>query len=142
VNVVLKVVASAVLGITALATQGFGLASGESGIRTVEITIHHSRFTPAVVDVKRGSTVRFVVRNTDPIGHELIVGDREVHRRHETGTEPAHAPRPGEVTVPAQTTAETTFRFDKTLGDTVVYACHLPGHLRYGMVGEVDILAS
>src|SRR5687768_10226575 len=67
VNVVLKVVASAVLGITALATQGFGLASGESGIRTVEITIHHSRFTPAVVDVKRGSTVRFVVRNTDPI---------------------------------------------------------------------------
>ena len=80
------------------------------------------------------------MHNTDPIGHELIVGDAEVHRRHEAGTEAVHPPRPGEISVAAGTTAETTFRFDGAGGDSVVYACHLPGHFRYGMSGEVDIV--
>jgi len=109
---------------------------------TVTLTIRHSRFSPDHLSVRPGTAMRFIVRNMDPIGHELIVGDAEVHRRHETGTEPAHAPRPGEVTVPAQTTAETTFRFGDTNDATVVYACHLPGHLRYGMSGEIDIVMS
>jgi uncharacterized cupredoxin-like copper-binding protein len=80
------------------------------------------------------------VNNDDPIGHELIIGDSEVHRRHETGTEPVHAPRPGEISVPGSSTAETTFRFDGTADTSVVYACHLPGHFRYGMSGVVDIV--
>lgn len=109
---------------------------------TVTLTIQHSHFSPDHVSVRPGTTVRFVVHNNDPIGHELIVGDAEVHRRHEAGTEPVHPPRPGEISVPARTTAETTFHFDDTSGDAVVYACHLPGHLRYGMSGEVDIVAT
>ena len=67
---------------------------------TVTLTIHHSHFSPDHVSVRPGTTVRFVVHNTDPIGHELIVGDAEVHRRHEAGTEPVHPPRPGEISVP------------------------------------------
>lgn len=109
---------------------------------TVTLTIQHSRFSPDHISVRPGTNVRFIVRNTDPIGHELIVGDDGVHQRHETGTEPAHASRPGEVSVPAQTTAETTFRFDATSADSVVYACHLPGHFRYGMAGTVAIVRS
>ena len=51
--------------------------------------------------------------------------------------EPVHPPRPGEVSVAALTTASTTFVF----GDpgSVLYACHLPGHFRYGMSGTVDV---
>ena len=112
------------------------------GAVTVTLTIHHSHFSPDHISVRPGTTVRFVVNNLDPIGHELIVGDAEVHRRHEAGTEPVHPPRPGEISVPAQTTAETTFRFEATNGDPVVYACHLPGHFRYGMTGEVSIVSS
>jgi uncharacterized cupredoxin-like copper-binding protein len=107
---------------------------------TVTLTIAHSHFSPDHVSVRPGTTVRFVVHNADPIGHELIVGDAEVHRRHEAGTEPVHPPRPGEISVAAGTTAETTFRFDGANADSVVYACHLPGHFRYGMVGAVDIV--
>ena len=109
---------------------------------TVTLTIQHSRFSPDHLSVRPGTNVRFIVRNTDPIGHELIVGDAGVHERHETGTEPAHPPRPGEVSVPAQATAETTFRFEGTGADSVVYACHLPGHFRYGMSGEVALVLS
>ena len=109
---------------------------------TVTLTIQHSHFSPDHLSVRPGTTVRFVVHNDDPIGHELIVGDAEVHRRHEAGMEPVHPPRPGETSVAAGTTAETSFRFDETGGDAVVYACHLPGHFRYGMSGQVDIVGA
>jgi uncharacterized cupredoxin-like copper-binding protein len=107
---------------------------------TVELTIHHSHFDPDRIKVAPGSTVRFVIHNQDPINHEFIVGDDEVHRRHEAGTEPVHPPRPGEVSIAALTTAETTFAFQSP--GSVLYACHLPGHFRYGMSGYVDVLAT
>ncbi|HEX2384890.1 MAG TPA: plastocyanin/azurin family copper-binding protein [Acidimicrobiales bacterium] len=107
---------------------------------TVTLVIHHSHFEPDRIRVAPGTTVRFVLDNRDPINHELIVGDAEVHRRHEQGTEPVHPPRPGEVSVPALTTAETTFVFADP--GSVLYACHLPGHFRYGMSGNVDVAAT
>jgi uncharacterized cupredoxin-like copper-binding protein len=107
---------------------------------TVEVDVHHSRFRPAHLRVVEGTTVRFVVRNTDPIDHELIVGDEAVHRRHERGTEPYHDAQPGEVSVLAGATAETTYRFDEP--GTVEMACHLPRHLSYGMRGEVEVVAT
>ena len=113
-------------------------ARGESGgVRTVEITIRHSRFDPEALTVERGTTVRFVVHNADPIDHELIVGDDEVHARHETGTEPHHGAVPGELSVPAGETAATTFTFEEP--GEVLYACHLPRHLDYGMKGIVQV---
>jgi uncharacterized cupredoxin-like copper-binding protein len=81
--------------------------------------------------------VRFVVRNGDPIGHELIVGPPEVHERHENGTHAFHAAVPGEVSVDALATAETAYRFE-TPGEVLV-ACHLPGHFAYGMHGTVVV---
>ncbi|HEV3227514.1 MAG TPA: cupredoxin domain-containing protein [Acidimicrobiales bacterium] len=110
---------------------------------TVEVTIHHSHFTPDAFTVQTGTAVRFVIHNEDPIDHEFIVGDAEVHRRHEAGTEKVHPPRPGEVSIAAGTTAETTFRFEGTTGSgTVIFACHLPGHFRFGMSGTVAVVSS
>ena len=34
---------------------------------TVEVTVHHSRFSLGELHVRPGETVRFVLRNTDPI---------------------------------------------------------------------------
>jgi uncharacterized cupredoxin-like copper-binding protein len=110
------------------------------GTVTVEVELHHSRFRPSRLRVVEGTTVRFVVHNTDPIDHELIVGDAAVHRRHERGTEPFHPPKPGEVSVSAGTTAQTTYHFHER--GTVVMACHLPRHLDYGMRGEVEVVAA
>ena len=107
------------------------------GLVTVQLDVRHSRFSPRVVRVRPHTDVRFVVVNHDPIGHELIVGSAEVHSRHEHGTEPAHDPRPGEVSVAAGARASTTFGFHEP--GTVRYACHLPGHLAYGMQGRVVV---
>jgi len=108
------------------------------GVRTVPITIHHSRFQPAVLEVPVGTTVRFEMTNTDPIDHELIVGDEPVHQRHRVGRDRHHhGDVPGEVSVAAGTAAVTTFRFDHP--GPVAFICHLPGHEAYGMVGVVNV---
>src|SRR5919201_76059 len=114
-------------------------ASAEpGGTRVVRITIHFSRFHPDHVVVAPGETVTFVVRNTDPIDHEFILGDAYVQRIHEDGTEPSHAPKPGEMSVPAGTTQTTTYTFPRSDGN-LIFACHLPGHYAYGMRGLVTI---
>ncbi len=106
--------------------------------RTVVITMHHTHFEPTVVEVKPGTTVRFVLHNTDPIDHEFIVGDAAVHQRHRVGRDEHHyGDVPGEISVPAGTEASTTFRFDRP--GRVAYVCHLPGHEAYGMVGTVEV---
>jgi uncharacterized cupredoxin-like copper-binding protein len=81
--------------------------------------------------------VRFVIHNLDPIDHELILGDEEVQRRHEKGTEAHHGTIPGEVSVPAGESRSTTFTFDAP--GTVPFGCHLPGHWAFGMRGSVRV---
>ena len=108
-------------------------------VRTVAVTIHYSRFDLASLQVAPGETVRFVVTNTDPIDHEFLVGDAEMQRVHEKGTEALHGARPGEITVPAGTTVETTFTFPVALAPGWEFACHLPGHYAYGMHGPITL---
>ena len=126
----LKAAPAALLALTFL---GSGDGS-QTKTQTVVLTAHHSRFDPAVVHVRPGSTVRFVVRNLDPIDHELIVGSDAVQDAHEYGTEAHHGTVPGEVSVPALATASTTFHMPAGGGD-VPFGCHLPGHWAYGMRG-------
>lgn len=105
---------------------------------TLLVEIEHSRFQLEPVRVRAGTEVRFVVVNDDPISHELVVGDDEVHARHATGTEPDHGAVPGEVSVAAGEIAATTYRFDEP--GSVRYACHLPGHVAYGMEGVIEVV--
>lgn len=109
-----------------------------AGEVTVQITIEHSRFVPDTLRIAEGTVVRFVVDNRDPILHELVVGPPEVHARHADGTEAFHPPVPGEVTVEPNATASTVYVFDEP--GTVTFACHLPGHVAYGMTGTVEVV--
>ena len=104
------------------------------------VAISGIEFEPARVLVRPHTEVRFVVVNHDPIRHELIVGDGDLHARHENGTEAAHPPRPGEVTVDPGRTGSTRLTFHEP--GVVRYACHLPGHLAYGMQGKVVVDAA
>lgn len=112
-------------------------APAPPGTRTVPITIHFSKFDPVSIDAAPGQTVRFVIRNRDPIDHEFILGDDLVQQIHERGTEAVHPPKPGEVSVPAGTTVATTYTFGRP-GD-LIFGCHLPGHYSYGMRGTVTV---
>ncbi len=129
---------AAVLLAAGLAAGGTPAAvSPPAGVRTVHITIHFSSFDPSRIDTVPGETVRFVIENTDPIDHEFILGDDLVQRIHELGTEAVHPPKPGEVSVPAGTTATTTYTFGAP--GELTFACHLPGHFAYGMRGTVTV---
>ena len=131
------VATAGVLTLGAVALRA-GASPGPGEVREVRIVIHHSRFEPGDVEVAPGETVLFVLENTDPIDHEFIVGDTRVQAVHERGTEAHHAPRPGEITVPAGATRSTTVTFPRSPGSTL-FGCHLPGHYAYGMVGTIEI---
>lgn len=103
--------------------------------RTVEVVLRHSHFEPARIDVPAGAPVTFVLKNLDPIDHEWMIGDEAFHQRHRTGTEAVHETRPNEVTVPALSERRTTLTFAVPV--TLTYVCHLPGHEKYGMVGQL-----
>jgi len=111
-------------------------AAAGQATQTVVVTMHHSRFQPEVVRVAPGTTVRFLLRNTDPIDHEFILGDDAVQRRHEQGRQGEHHGEvPGEVSVAAGGQAATTYTFRQGGPASLQFACHLPGHYAYGMRG-------
>ena len=122
----------------AVAVLVLAASTGAEGGRTVTLDVHHSRFSAGELRVRPGENVRFVLRNRDPIPHELIIGDQSVQDLHEAGTEAHHGDRPGEVSVAPGATAVTTYRFGPA-GGTLLFGCHLPGHWAYGMRGEIRV---
>ena len=126
------------LGLAAIAAAWAGGVGAAP--RSAEIEIHHSHYGPDTLTVPAGTPITILLKNTDPIDHEWIVGDAATHERHRTGTEPIHASRPTEVTIPAGQSRETTVRFDQP--GTYLYICHLPGHEAYGMVGTLVVTPS
>lgn len=107
------------------------------GLVTVNVGVHYSKFSISTLRVRAGTTVRFVIRNQDPIHHEFIVGDTQVHARHERGRGSVHPPVPGEVSVDPGEIGETFYQF--TTPGRFLFACHLPGHFAYGMSGWVIV---
>jgi uncharacterized cupredoxin-like copper-binding protein len=124
------------VSLVALAAAACSQAVAASAERTVPVRIHYSAFSLGHLDVAPGETVRFVVTNTVPIDHEFIVGDDAVQVAHELGTEAYHPPRPGEITIRAGETVETTYTFGTR---ELLFGCHLPGHYAYGMRGTISV---
>ena len=124
-----------------VAAVATGSPAGGGPDRTVVVTMHHSRFEPATLRVEPGQRGRFVLRNSDPIDHEFILGDAAVQARHEQGRQRQHhGDVPGERSVPAGREAATTYAFPARLdGQVLEFACHLPGHYAYGMHGTVRV---
>ena len=124
--------------VAAVAASALLFVPGSDRRERIVIDIHHSAFVPERIEVERGTVITFVIENGDPIDHEFILGDQEVQDRHESGTEPHHGDKPGEVSIPAGETGTTTYEF--TEPGTLIFGCHLPGHYNYGMRGVVEVM--
>lgn len=111
--------------------------TAEAEESAVTVNINHSRFAPAEFEFERGTTVRFVIHNADPIDHEFLLGDEAAQERHEKGTHASHGGVPGEISVPAGSTRSTTYTF--TEPSDLIIGCHLPAHYAYGMRAEVTV---
>ena len=115
----------------------------EKVVRTVEIGAYDTmRFNHAQFTVKRGETVRIVLRNVGQLPHELVLGEEQSLREHAAlmrkFPEMEHAD-PNQVSVAPGTTGELVWQFTKA--GTIHFACLYPGHYEAGMKGTITVTA-
>lgn len=109
--------------------------------KTVKIEMADTmRFSPAVIHVKRGETVRFVVGNRGKLMHEMVMGTEEELAKHaelmKKFPEMEHE-APYMAHVKPGTTQEITWTF--TNPGTFRYGCLEPGHWEAGMKGSIVV---
>lgn len=106
---------------------------------TVDMT-DNMRFTPDVLTVRRGDTVRLKVANKGQLLHELVLGTPEELKKHaevmkkHPGME---HDEPSMVHVAPGKTGELVWQF--TRAGEFQFACLLPGHFEAGMSGKVVV---
>jgi uncharacterized cupredoxin-like copper-binding protein len=109
--------------------------------RTIAIDMgDNMRFTPEKISIKRGETVRFIVKNSGQVQHEMVIGSLKELKAHEK----MMREMPGmmhmednQVTVDPGQTGQLIWRFAK-IGD-YHFACLQPGHFEAGMTGLISV---
>jgi len=109
--------------------------------RDVEVEMNDTmRFKPASIRVKRGETIRFIVRNTGTVKHEMVLGTIKELKEHAESMrkfpEMEHAD-PNQVSVEPGKTGDLVWQFTKA--GTFDFACLVPGHFEAGMVGKIRV---
>ena len=107
--------------------------------RTIRVSMNdRMRFEPAVLSVRKGETVRFVVANKGAVLHEMVLGTAQSLKDHAAlmkkhpGME---HDEPGMAHVKPGANGEIVWQF--TQAGEVHFACLIPGHFEAGMVGKV-----
>jgi uncharacterized cupredoxin-like copper-binding protein len=98
------------------------------------------RFTPSRIDVKKGETVRFLVKNSGQLKHELVLGTPEelaAHYKQMLKFPGMEHEDPQMVSVAPGKVGEIVWTFD-TAG-AVDFACLQAGHFDAGMQGKVAV---
>lgn len=122
----------------------WGIAgAAKPGVRTIEIKMtDNMRFSPDLVEVKQGETVRFVHTNNGKIMHEFVLGTKKELDEHAAlmkkfpGME---HDEPYMAHVAAGKKGEIVWNFNR-VGE-FDFACLLPGHYEAGMVGKIRVVA-
>ncbi|HRO59924.1 MAG TPA: cupredoxin family protein [Burkholderiaceae bacterium] len=106
---------------------------------TVDMT-DNMRFTPAVLTVNRGETVRLKVVNKGQLLHELVLGTPEELDKHSEAMRKhpgMEHDEPQMVHVQPGDQAEVVWQFSEP--GEFQFGCLLPGHFEAGMVGRVVV---
>jgi len=109
--------------------------------RTIEVTMDDSmRFTPDQFKIKAGETLRFAVRNTGVLSHEMVIGSMAELKEHaemmRTMPTMQHAESNMLTLAPGQS-GDIIWQFGKP--GTIDVACLVPGHLEAGMKGLIEV---
>ncbi len=111
--------------------------------RTITVGMSDAmRFTPALIDVRLGETVRFVVRNEGAQLHEFVIGTRQELEAHAAlmlkfpGME---HDEPYMAHVPPGRSGEIVWTFNRA--GEFDFACLIAGHFQAGMVGRLRVRA-
>ena len=131
--------------------------------RTIEIEMYDNYYYPAQIEVQKGETIKFIVKNLGELVHEYNIGTKEMHIKHqpemaklveheilladkidhkkmkEMGKKDhslghSHA---NSVLLEPKETGEIIWKFTKNI--SLEMACNMPGHYEAGMVGKINI---
>jgi uncharacterized cupredoxin-like copper-binding protein len=120
----------------------WGIAGDAKAVkRTIAVGMSDNmRFTPGNLDVKQGETIRFVIKNTGQVMHEMVIGTKKENDEHAAlmikfpGME-HDAPYMAHV-APGKT-GEIIWTFNKP--GNFDFACLIAGHYQAGMVGKIKV---
>jgi uncharacterized cupredoxin-like copper-binding protein len=152
-NSIITAISIALLASTATAAgnhegshHGVSDAIGQPGkaakvTRTVTIDMTDSmRFIPSDITAKQGETIKFIVKNSGKIKHEMVLGtEKELKEHYEVmkkNPEMEHADE-NQITVQPGKSGEIIWQFTKA--GKVNFACLQPGHYDAGMKGAVAV---
>ena len=131
--------------------------------RIIEIEMHDNYYYPENIDVKRGETIKFIVKNLGNLVHEYNIGTKEMHIKHQPemmklveneilmadkidrkkmksmskkdhSMSHSHA---NSVLLEPNETGEIIWKFSKNI--SLEMACNMPGHYEVGMVGQINL---
>jgi uncharacterized cupredoxin-like copper-binding protein len=108
--------------------------------RTITVLMREMQFEPSRIEVYRGEQVRFVLRNVGTESHEFVLATTEENRKHEEVMKKfpnMEHDDPNAKRVPRSGTAELLWAFTKP--GEFEFACLIPDHREYGMVGTVVV---
>jgi uncharacterized cupredoxin-like copper-binding protein len=126
--------------------ENYAFTLGEPGdpsavTRTVAVKAGKGlRFDPKTLEVSVGDTVTFVVENVDKMPHEFVLGNAQYQDLHETQMKAGgvhHEHGAFSIALPPGQTGEVTWTF--TQAGLVQFGCHVAGHYKGGMVGDIKI---
>lgn len=111
--------------------------------RTIDLDMSDAmRFAPAELVVKQGETVRFRLKNSGSLLHEMVLGAMQELKEHAEIMKQhpgMHHAEANIVHVSPGKTGALVWQFTKA--GEFHYACLVPGHFEAGMVGRVRVLA-
>lgn len=126
-------------------TQSFGRPGKmQQATRTVEVSMSDEmRFTPSKITVKRGETVKFIVKNVGEMKHEMMLGTKKSLPEHAAVMQKfpdMQHEEPSAVTVEPGKTGQIVWQF--TSDGEFMFGCLMPGHYEAGMVGSLQVQRS
>lgn len=123
-----------------------GDAIGKPGVaaqatRTVQVDMSDAmRFTPSSIAVRPGETVRFIVKNSGQLKHEMVLGSEQDLKAHyelmKQHPEMEHADENMVSVAPGQS-GEIVWQFSRA--GRVEFGCLQPGHYDAGMKGAIKV---
>jgi uncharacterized cupredoxin-like copper-binding protein len=122
----------------------WGIAGDPSAVtRTIEIGMSdRMRFTPNLISVREGETVRLVHRNRGKVLHEFVLGTKQeldAHAALMLKFPQMEHDEPYMAHVAAGKKGEIVWTFNRA--GEFDFACLIPGHYQAGMVGKVRVAA-
>ena len=125
--------------------KDWGIAGdAKTAKRTIEVTMLDTmRFSPDKINVRRGETVKFVIKNSGTTMHEFVIGTKKENDSHAAlmlkFPNMEHS-EPYMAHVAAGKTGEIIWAFNKA--GEFDFACLIAGHYQAGMVGKITVVAS